>query len=1350
MKNFKTIVCIFLLLFTSTLIVCMDEHTAEADTPKDDNNFWITPPTKPGAIYSAPYMNVPRFWRTFLHNANWSMMYSLNGVAWDDCTSYLQVGLVNRSGGDGKKVSLNFTAPYTAYYMLNISIGYPVVSYSFDTVLKEFTIVFGGTQYQFTWQLNYSDIKSLPNLVFNYGVRNNFFWFSIRRTTLISAGFHISLDPIYTVTSRTFGQATALSTQRKLTRDINGTLYETYAKRNGTGLYSNIMVAHSHDNGVTWSNVNVTNEPGTSTYYQNWSSIAVDSRGWVHVVWMGKTSGSGTGTWIRYCHSVTNGDTWESIINITITINVAAAYPSMAINSSNGIWVVFQGKGSASNPNINQEWVSKSSDGSNWAARINLMDLSYAQNYGSIVVNSSDGVMVCWTGRHRGSTTNYQVRWTKFTTGNLYDFLKPANITTDTLVTRNEWLSLAINDSDGVYCCWKQGVLSNSVFYSRTTNWGTWVTPVGISSGTGVQYEPSVSINASAGVVFAWHGKMNASSTYTNIRCKKYNSLTQQMSTIIFNLTNNKTRNQVSVNLLSGYWPYKYLARPARPKTGYCYVWVDTTGTIFYNESADLSWDPNLNTPPTITIVYALNGASQIPLSPQFWVWVNDTDTAALAVCWRENSSGSWVTRQLNSSFTQGTRCYWTNTYATTNYKLYYWKVFAFDGTTNVTTGNLSFRTMWLFPITISSVYPVNGSISIPCQSSVHAKFTHSTGYDLNITWYQVKPIGTQYYMSSNLDVGCNKTYYSSFSNATWLSTVYNWTVNVSDGHGNSTFFGYYNFTTVSNNVTPTPLTLYENIVNATGTHEYELTGSGYHVWANYTGDTTPFAYHNNTHNVSGLKSLKLFSNGYHLYDNQSGNVTPIHRFENIINATGTHDYVLNGTGYWDWANYTGYNALNFIENLKNATGTHSSFWTGTQWNIYNNYTGLNGINLFENIVNAVGTHQKLWDGSAWNVWANYTGNAPPGTGNLNIINPNPGNGTHSTNYLRKDDSGLTTSVDVSYVNFTTPPAVSPGDYTVSVAGSVISNGPNIQNDSAVYANAWGNASGQPVTGPLSIGQWESAGVYWIVRGFLYFNTSSIPDEAVIDSGYVALVVYEDDYTDVDFNVSVQQCKPPAFHVPLVSGDYNKANFPPVAVYGTKNTTGYSDDQWFNISLTANGIADVNVSGYTKCVLRSYPDIAGIDPDIGVDEWIQFYAPGGVTPLFGPHLIINYTIPSSNWAHIVNLTWRSNSSGAWLPYDYSFIVSNGTVTVPALNFSDVGTYWWNLSWDSNHTNFGNSSVFGFETVVAGGGGVTFISGGGTGSMIVMSSPLLIIGGVLGLLFMSRRTRKQKGINRNKQ
>lgn len=65
-------------------------------------------------------------------------------------------------------------------------------------------------------------------------------------------------------------------------------------------------------------------------------------------------------------------------------------------------------------------------------------------------------------------------------------------------------------------------------------------------------------------------------------------------------------------------------------------------------------------------------------------------------------------------------------------------------------------------------------------------------------------------------------------------------------------------------------ITLYEDIVNASGEHEYILNDTGYHVWANYS--------------------------------------SAIMLYEDIVNATGTHEYIYSEfmQYYKVWANYTG------------------------------------------------------------------------------------------------------------------------------------------------------------------------------------------------------------------------------------------------------------------------------------------------------------------------------------------------------------------------------------------------------------------------------------------------------------
>ena len=143
---------------------------------------------------------------------------------------------------------------------------------------------------------------------------------------------------------------------------------------------------------------------------------------------------------------------------------------------------------------------------------------------------------------------------------------------------------------------------------------------------------------------------------------------------------------------------------------------------------------------------------------------------------------------------------------------------------------------------------------------------------------------------------------------------------------------------------------------------------------------------------------------------------------ETLVNCTGTHenDYDIT-TGWTIWNNYTGVTTpLTLHQNPINATGTHVSVLKGDGYHVYANYTGLNGITLYDSLINAIGTHEKQWTGTQWKVWANYTGTGG-GTALFLLHNPNPGNGTLSYNYLRRNPSGLKTAVDIVAVSWANP-----------------------------------------------------------------------------------------------------------------------------------------------------------------------------------------------------------------------------------------------------------------------------------------------------------------------------------------
>lgn len=482
-----------------------------------------------------------------------------------------------------------------------------------------------------------------------------------------------------------------------------------------------------------------------------------------------------------------------------------------------------------------------------------------------------------------------------------------------------------------------------------------------------------------------------------------------------------------------------------------------------------------------------------------------------------------------------------------------------------------------------------------------------------------------------------------------------------------------------------------------------------------------------NTNVTGGYTTLYNPLTGWIVNNSYTGNTTPIHTSDIMYRCTGSLLYVLNSTGYWVTSNHIGNQSGIVLNDMSHdVTGSLTYWWS--------DLTGVNG----EWLVND--THAGVGGGAE----------------DITVINPNPGyggfgfnaspDGSHDTNHLVRKASGLTNSVDVIGNNFTIPPAVVPGEYSMTIIGSEPDNTPVVWNTSTtgVYMDVHDDNTGQITPGNPYVGQYELAGEYTIMRSFLVFNTSSIPDGAIINSGYVKLYVYDVDYTVDDFDVIVQQTRRPIPHFPvLVAGDYWDHGF--TGDLGNTNTTSYNDNDVFNIVLNASGIFDI-LGGDWKltdsvrwCLRSSQDDNASAPVD---DAFIIFYG-YGVDTSKHPRLIINYTIPASNWAHIVNLTWYDNHTGVWLQNNKTHVNCNGTVTVDQVNFTGNRTYCWNVTWESNHTNNGSSQVWTFTTLNTTGGSTGFLPLGVGDSGVAMSLAVILIFGLLVMLVSVRRKRKKK-------
>ncbi len=143
---------------------------------------------------------------------------------------------------------------------------------------------------------------------------------------------------------------------------------------------------------------------------------------------------------------------------------------------------------------------------------------------------------------------------------------------------------------------------------------------------------------------------------------------------------------------------------------------------------------------------------------------------------------------------------------------------------------------------------------------------------------------------------------------------------------------------------------------------------------------------------------------------------------------------------------------------------------------------------------------------------------------------------------------------------------------------------------------------------------------YWLARAGLIFDTRAIPQGATVIS--VTLSLYgKDDDSDTDFDITLVDGSDLADT--LVVADYGDL-LDDTTSYGTVNTSGFSEEEWSEITLNATGLAVLQtaITAGTKIRfgLRSSRDISTTSPEIAAPtiETLRPNAAGDLTE-FSPH-----------------------------------------------------------------------------------------------------------------------------------
>jgi hypothetical protein len=177
-----------------------------------------------------------------------------------------------------------------------------------------------------------------------------------------------------------------------------------------------------------------------------------------------------------------------------------------------------------------------------------------------------------------------------------------------------------------------------------------------------------------------------------------------------------------------------------------------------------------------------------------------------------------------------------------------------------------------------------------------------------------------------------------------------------------------------------------------------------------------------------------------------------------------------------------------------------------------------------------------------------------------------------------------------------------------------------IQNTSNVYATVHDATKGTITASSIDFYVGQSYPLdYLIYRGFIFFDTSAIPDGATITRATLSLYG-EVDNSSQDFFLIIQNGQPTSPHNPLQSNDYYHANYSGNG--GSFDTTSFSSTGYNNITLNSTGRGWVNKTGTTKICLRSSRDINNLAP--AMDEYVRIYA-SEYWSRYKPKLIVVYS-----------------------------------------------------------------------------------------------------------------------------
>jgi len=143
-----------------------------------------------------------------------------------------------------------------------------------------------------------------------------------------------------------------------------------------------------------------------------------------------------------------------------------------------------------------------------------------------------------------------------------------------------------------------------------------------------------------------------------------------------------------------------------------CYWYAIARDHEYENRSETWIFATRPNQPPVVhNNEYPANKSKNIIINVTCQIEVSDVDEDLMTIYWYENSTGSWILRQINSTVPNGTY-YWTYQQAINYSTTYFWKVAVNDSRNNMSE-IFHFTTLDNQPLTMYNPIPTNQTLNV-------------------------------------------------------------------------------------------------------------------------------------------------------------------------------------------------------------------------------------------------------------------------------------------------------------------------------------------------------------------------------------------------------------------------------------------------------------------------------------------------------------------------------------------------------------------------------------------------------------------------------------------------------------